>query len=87
MKNNEAFIIEYKINFIGLKKPENHTTKVKNCMGELHAKIKLEDWLKKKHFDFQKLEVIKCEKDILSIFEDLFGKNNPFSDIFNNGFK
>lgn len=73
----ETFIIEYKIYFT-LKPPQIHETKIKNCMGELHAKIKLEDWLKKKHSDFKQLEVIKCEKDVFGLFGDIFGKNNPF---------
>ncbi len=37
-------------------------------MSDLHAKVKLETWLKKKHPDFKKLVVLSCEE----YFKDLF---------------
>ena len=74
---NKTFVIEYKIYFSN-KSPTIHTTKVKNCMGELHAKIKLGEWLKKKHSDFKNLEIISCKEDIVGMFGDIFGKDNPF---------
>ena len=71
-----TFIIDYGVYFTN-GHYESHTMKVKNCMSEIHAKIKLEDYLKKKHTDFQKLVVYKCIDDFLGIF-DMMGKNNPF---------
>lgn len=50
--------------------------KVKNCMSELHAKIKLEDYLKRKHNNFKQLVVYKCQMDIFRIYDFMkgFGK-------------
>ena len=51
-------------------------------MSELHAKSKLEDWLKKKHPNFESLVVHSAQRDCLggmgSVFEDIFGYN-PFN--------
>lgn len=41
-------------------------------MSDLHAKVKLEDYLKRKHKDFEKLVVVSCTEDIFSIFGDIF---------------
>jgi hypothetical protein len=51
--------------------------KVKNCLSDLHAKIKLEGFLKKKHHNFQRLQVIRCNEDneIFSMLDQIFGKN------------
>ena len=73
----KTYRVEYGVYF-GEERYESHTTKVKNCMSELHAKSKLEDWLKKKYSDFQRLVVYKCNEDIGSMF-DFMGKNNPFN--------
>jgi len=73
---NETYLINYGVYFKN-GHYESHTMKVKNCMSELHAKIKLEDYLKKKHSDFNNLVVHKCRKDFLGM-SDIFGKSNPF---------
>lgn len=73
----ETFVIEYDIYFTN-KNKESHTTKVKNCLSELHAKVKLEDYLKKKNNNFSSLVVHKCTKDFFGIF-NVFGKDNPFN--------
>jgi len=45
---------------------------VHNCMGEMHAKIKLNDYCKKKYGDGE-LRVITCTNDdIFSAFGDIF---------------
>ena len=50
--------------------PEKKAMNVKNCMCELHAKIKLGEYLKRKYPDMIKLEITKCEEDFLSIFNN-----------------
>jgi len=67
----KTFETQYIIYFTN-KPQESHTIKVKNCMSDLHAKVKLEDYLKRKHKDFEKLVVVSCVKDIFSIFGGLF---------------
>ena len=56
---------------------------VSNCMGELHAKVKLVDYLKSKYSDYKDIVVCSCgvHDDMLSDFADLFGdgSSNPFS--------
>jgi hypothetical protein len=59
---------------------ESHTTKVKKCMSEIHAKVKLEEWLKKKHTDFKSLVVYKCVNDDYSLFDFL---SHPNTNNFN----
>jgi len=75
----EAFIIDYKI--FHTDGTSNHPPKmrVRHCMGELHAKIKLEGYMKKKYPLFRRLEVLSCMNDNpLSNLFDMFGSNNPF---------
>ena len=74
--NNKVFLITYDIYFTN-GKYESHTIKVKNCMSEIHSKVKLEDYLKKKHSNFHKLVINKCVNDIFGIFS-MMGKDNPF---------
>lgn len=46
---------------------------VKNCMGEMHAKIKLNEYLKKKYGEGE-LRVMTCSNDdIFSAFGNIFG--------------
>jgi hypothetical protein len=66
---SDTYIIEYDTTE-GVK----HTIKVKRCMSELHAKIKLGDYLNGKDITFT---ITSCQKDVFSIF------GNVFSDIFN----
>lgn len=57
--------------------------KMKNCLSSLHAKSKLEDFLKRKHKDFKKLVIETCNEDpdlgvlgdFNNIFKDIFGGN------------
>jgi hypothetical protein len=74
--SNKVFLIDYGIYFTD-GKYESHTMKVKNCMSEIHSKVKLEDYLKKKHSNFQRLVIYKCVDDIFGIFS-MMGNANPF---------
>jgi hypothetical protein len=47
--------------------------RVKNCMSEFHAKVKLEDYFKHKKSDFLKLVVHKVTNDIPDVFQSFFG--------------
>jgi len=73
----KTYFIEYIVYFIDGNN-KKLAIKVKNCDGDLHAKVKLERYLQKKYIDFERLEVIKCNRDVMSIFGDIFG-SNPFS--------
>lgn len=74
--SKDTYIIEYGVYFTN-NHYESHTIKVKNCMSELHSKIKLEEYLKKKHDNYKSMVVYKCTHDFLGLF-DMMGKNNPF---------
>lgn len=67
----KTYLIDYILHLKG-KPQESHTIKVKNSMSDLHAKVKLEDYLKRKHKDFEKLVVVSCTEDIFSIFSNAF---------------
>lgn len=70
--NNTTYVINYGIYFNN-GDYESHKIKVKNCMSEIHSKIKLEEYLKKKHPNFKQLVVYSCVQDFLGVY-DLFGK-------------
>jgi hypothetical protein len=56
MSDTETYLIEYTVYLTD--ETRIHTKmKVKNCMSDLHAKIKLEDYLKSKNQNFQKLNL------------------------------
>jgi hypothetical protein len=73
----ETYVIEYDVYFLD-GHSEGHKTKVKNCLSDLQAKIRLEGHLRKKYPDFKSLVVSKCNKDVFGGLFDMFGKNNPF---------
>ena len=50
----------------------NKEMKVKNCMSEAHAKVKLEKYLMKHNDDFQKLVIYSVIEDYLGVFGDIF---------------
>lgn len=68
----KTFVIEYTI-FFKEGEPESHTTKVKNCLSDLHAKIKLEKYLRGKHYDFKRLKVRDCQEDVVGFLSNMFG--------------
>lgn len=41
-------------------------------MSDLHAKIRLEEFLRKKHLNFHSLEVHKCTEDFFGLFDHIF---------------
>ena len=67
---NKTYIIEYCV-YLKDGSFETHTTKVKQCMNELFAKVKLEAYLRRKHEDFHRMVVYKCYP------------NNPITDLIN----
>lgn len=69
---NSTFRIKYQVFFTD-NAPEMHIIKVHNCMGDLHAKIKLQGYLKKKHANFERLVVISCNPDMFGFF-DMFDR-------------
>jgi len=74
MNSDKTYIIEYLV-FSNQCVPETRKTKVKRCMSELHAKIKLGEHLKGVRFEIQ-----QCREDtVANLFGDLFGANNPFN--------
>jgi hypothetical protein len=72
----KTYVIEYDLILQG-GASYPHKTKVKNCMSELHAKVKLKDYLKNKHKDFKSINIISCHDDYMGIFGDIFS-SNPF---------
>ena len=76
---NKTYLITYKMYAIGNTAwSMTGKMKVKNCMSDLHAKTKLEDYLRRKHSDFKTLVVLSCMKDDNDLFSVLFsnfGKN------------
>ena len=50
--------------------------RIKRCMSDLHAKIRLEEYLKKNIDGFSRLVVYTCKDDV----------NNPFGDVFGDIF-
>ena len=72
----ETYIIDYTVFFCS-KPCESHTMRVKNCYSELQAKVRLEEYLKKKHFDMSYVIMQKCCVDFVSIFGS-FRDFNPF---------
>jgi len=72
----KTYVIEYYLIFQG-GASYHHKTKVKNCMSELHAKVKLNDHLRNKHKDFQSINIISCHDDYMGIFGNIFN-SNPF---------
>jgi hypothetical protein len=65
---------------------------VKNCLSELHAKIKLGDYCEKKYgreFEYIKFISVKKEGELGDLFNDNifgkgFGQNLSFNEIFKN---
>lgn len=82
---DKTFIIKYEIHFFNTPTMFNKEIKVKNCMSDLHSKIKLETWIKSKHSDFQFLVINSCKEEDLGVFGDIF-KDGTFNNIFGNLF-
>jgi hypothetical protein len=75
----DKYILKYEEHFNDGSVFKDKEIKINNCLSELHAKVKLEQYLKKKHSNFNKLVITSCRKDIMGNFNDVFGN---FKDIF-----
>ena len=70
------FIIDYNIQLTS-GTLFNKQIRVKNKENELIAKCSLEDYLRRKYGDsFVSLTITRCNEDIVSKFEEMFGSNN-----------
>ena len=70
------FIIDYNIQLTS-GTLFNKQIRVKNKENELIAKCSLEDYLRRKYDDsFVSLTITRCNEDIVSKFEEMFGSNN-----------
>lgn len=83
-KDNKTFRIKYDIHC----KLENFFNKeilVKNCMNELHAKLKLGEYIEKKYgkeFECIQFKSVKEEYNL----DDMFKSNSDFGNVFNDIF-
>lgn len=68
----KSFCIKYKVLLEYGNSLENKEIKIKNCMGGVHAQIKLEEYLKKKYKNFAKLIVKECKEDLIFQYNDMF---------------
>jgi hypothetical protein len=70
----KTYVIEYGVYF-SKDKYESHETKVKQCMSEAHAQVKLEKYLKNKYPSFQRMVVYKVKDDWMGVFGDMLVMN------------
>lgn len=73
---NNTYNINYGMHFIG-GRYKSGTMKVKNCMSEIHAQVKLEKYLQKKNPYFEKMVVYSIKPDL----DTLMGQ---FNNLFNS---
>lgn len=67
----ETYIMTYTVYFDGYTK--DGKMKVENCMSELHAKIRLGDFLKRKYPNQTSIVIHSCKVDIIGQFRNIFG--------------
>ena len=84
MSTNKKYRIKYEIYLKGGEIIKNKEIKIDNCMSGLHAQVRLEDYLKRKYVNFERLVVTETPtedviSDIFSKFGDIFEGYNPFS--------
>jgi hypothetical protein len=74
--NKLTFEIDYKIVY-ARKTSDIKTMRVKNCMNEDHAKMRLDKYIKKKYDEVQKVVVVDCRPTdkTVEFFKDMFGFN------------
>jgi hypothetical protein len=70
----EEYRIDYRYYTIGGEIYHPPKMIVKRCLSSAHAQVKLEKYLKKKHRNFNRLEVISCDKDMGWSIQDLFNQ-------------
>jgi len=70
----KTYILNYTMFFVD-SPSQTHKMKIKNCLSDLHAKVRLEDYLKRRHSNFERLQVDSCheENDLFKYFGDIFG--------------
>lgn len=68
----QTYLISYQV-FLNDNIDIQSKIRVKNCMSIIHAKVKVEDYLKKKHKNFKRLVIVECYRDHISdIFSTIF---------------
>lgn len=80
MTGKKTYKIEFRM-FLTDRTSKKMKATVKNCMDDLHAKIKLNGIVKSKTKNFDRIEVIECKLNTDDVFDSLFG--GVFGDIFN----
>lgn len=78
----KIFLITYKLFDKSNQVIASGQFKVKNKSTEFEAKCSFEEYLKRKHTNFGRLVITKCDEENLfkSILGDInFGKTNPFN--------
>ena len=80
MSTKKTFIIQYQVADKSGAIIQEGKIRAKNKISPFAAKCGLEDYLKKKHRNMEKLVVLSCKEEIFNSFKDIFGKN--FGDVF-----
>lgn len=75
----KTFVIDYNIFYKNGSYSHPSPMRIKNCLSELHAKSRLEDFLKRNNPTFSRLVVLSCKTPPIGSMFDFLGKNNPFS--------
>jgi hypothetical protein len=71
----KTYLINYEAHFIDGGK-ECHIMRVRNCHSDMHAKVKLDEYLKRKLPGYKQMFVSSCVEDRPSFgfFDDIFSK-------------
>jgi hypothetical protein len=74
-----TYTIDYNMFFIDGSYSHPSPMKIRNCMSELQAKIRLEDYLMRHNRNFSRLVILSCKEPLAGGVFDFLGKDNPFS--------
>ena len=86
--DNKKYRIKYEIHLQGGEVLKDKEIKIDKCMSDIHAQVRLEDYLKRKYINFERLVVTApivevTLNNIFSQFGDIFGEGfNPFGGNF-----
>lgn len=69
------FLVKYNIIYTD-GTSESKLIRINNCDSQLHAKVRLDDYLQRNYPLYSRLEVINCVEDN-ALFQ-MFGSDNPF---------
>lgn len=74
--NTKTFAVDYKIIF-RTKESDIKSMRIKECMSECHAKLRIDKYIKKKYDDVLRVVVVSCEEteEKVSWLKDMFGFN------------